>query len=363
MSTYIPSSMAGVQLTGHGGLDKLVYRGDLPVPVPGSNDVLIKCHAAGVNNTDINTRIGWYSRTVTSDTGAGGAAGLTNVDDSDATWSGKPLEFPRIQGADCFGIIVDVGADVGRERIGERVLVRTMLRAPVDFRPYECWTFGSECDGGFAEYAVAPSRDTFAVNSELSDAELGAIPCAYGTAEGMLVRAAVTGNDRILVTGASGGVGSATVQLARLRGAGVVAVCADEKRDSLLALGADDVAGRREDLVERFGENSFTVIVDLVAGPAWAPFLTLLSRGGRYVTAGAIAGPLVEMDLRSLYLKDLSLFGCAFQEDVVFQNIVRYLNEGRLRPVVAKTFPLRDIRKAQEEFLSKGFVGKIVLIP
>lgn len=363
MSTHIPSSMSGVQLTGHGGLDKLVYRSDLPVPEPGANDVLIKCHAAGVNNTDINTRIGWYSRTVTSDTGAGGAAGLEDADAADATWSGKPLEFPRIQGADCFGTVVDVGADVSRNRIGERVLVRTMLRAPVDFRPYECWTFGSECDGGFAEYAVAPSRDTFAVNSDLDAAGLGAIPCAYGTAEGMLVRAAVDGNDRVLVTGASGGVGSATVQLARLRGAEVVAVCADEKRDSVLALGADAVAGRKEDLVERFGECSFTVIADLVAGPAWAPFLTLLNRGGRYVTAGAIAGPLVEMDLRSLYLKDLSLFGCAFQEDVVFDNIVRYLNEGRLRPVVAKTFPLRDIRKAQEAFLSKSFVGKIVLIP
>lgn len=363
MSTQVPVSMAGVQLTGHGGLDKLVYRSDLPVPAPGAGEVLIKCHAAGVNNTDINTRIGWYSKRVTSDTGAGGAAGLADVDVSDATWSGKPLEFPRIQGADCFGTIVDAGAEVSRDRLGQRVLVRTMLRTPVEFRPYECWTFGSECDGGFAEYAVAPCRDTFAVDSDLGDAELGAIPCAYGTAEGMLVRAAVNGDDRVLVTGASGGVGSAAVQLASLRGAEVIAVCAEEKRDSVLALGADDVAGRTEDLLKRFGESSFTVIVDLVAGPAWAPFLTLLKRGGRYVTAGAIAGPLVEMDLRSLYAKDLSLFGCAFQEDIVFENVVRYLNEGKLRPVVAKTFPLRDIRVAQEAFLGKGFVGKIVLIP
>lgn len=363
MNTHTPSTMAGVQLTSHGGLDKLVYREDLPVPAPGSGDVLIKCHAAGINNTDINTRIGWYSKRVTRDTGAGGAAGLEETDASDASWSGKALEFPRIQGADCFGTIVDAGRDVDRARIGERVLVRTMLRAPVDFRPYECWTFGSECDGGFAEYAVAPSRDTYAVESGLSDAELGAIPCAYGTAEGMLVRARITGSDRVLITGASGGVGSAAVQLAKVRGAEVVAVSSRSKRDAVLSLGADEVVEREGDWLQRFGENSFTAVVDLVAGPDWPAFPALLDRGGRYVTAGAIAGPIVEMDVRSLYLKDLSLFGCAFQEDVVFENIVRYISEDRLRPVVAATYPLSDIHRAQEAFLAKGFVGKIVLIP
>ena len=152
-----PRTMSAVLLTGHGGLEKLEYRTDVPVPRPGSGEVLIQVAAAGINNTDVNTRIGWYSKAVTSKTGEGGTAGFDAVDDVDATWSGRALEFPRIQGADVCCRIVDVGEGVSRDRIGERVLVRNMLRTPVDYRPFECWTFGSECDGGFAQFTVAPA--------------------------------------------------------------------------------------------------------------------------------------------------------------------------------------------------------------
>jgi hypothetical protein len=134
-----PRTMSAVLLTGHGGLEKLEYRTDVPVPRPGSGEVLIQVAAAGINNTDVNTRIGWYSKAVTSETGEGGAAGFDAVDDVDATWSGRALEFPRIQGADVCGHIVDVGEGVSRQRIGERVLVRNMLRTPVGYRPFECW--------------------------------------------------------------------------------------------------------------------------------------------------------------------------------------------------------------------------------
>ena len=115
--------------------------------------------------------------------------------------------------------------------------------------------------------------------------------------------------------------------------------------------------------VDALGKDSIDVVVDLVAGPAWTGLLDVLVRGGRYVTAGAIAGPLVELDVRTLYLKDLTLIGCTFQEDVVFENLVAYIERGEIRPLVAKTFPLRDIASAQEEFLAKRFVGKLVLIP
>ena len=109
--------------------------------------VLIEVAAAGVNNTDINTRIGWYSKAVGDATDAGGAGGFDEVDAADAGWSGAALEFPRIQGADCCGRIADTGAGVDRSRIGERIIVRSMMRSPVGHRPFECWTFGSECDG------------------------------------------------------------------------------------------------------------------------------------------------------------------------------------------------------------------------
>jgi len=284
------------------------------------------------------------------------------VDDADATWSGVPMTFPRIQGADCCGLIVGVGEDVGTGRLGERVIVRNMLRTYVDYRPFECWTIGSECDGAFAQYVTAPSRETYAVRCDWSDAELASIPCAYSTAENMLHRADV-GAECVLVTGASGGVGSAAVQLAKRRGAHVIAVAGGSKADAVRAIGADQVLDRNADLVAALGRDSVDVVVDLVAGKAWPNLLDVLRRGGRYATAGAIAGPLVELDVRTLYLKDLTLIGCTFQEDAVFQNLVGYIERGEIRPVVAGTFPLERIAEAQEQFLAKTFTGKLVLIP
>jgi len=354
--------MCGVQLTDHGGFETLQYRDDIPVPKIGSNEVLIKVAAAGVNNTDINTRIGWYSKKVTGDTESGGAGGFDEVDNDDASWSGVPLTFPRIQGADCCGHIVAVGDEVDANRIGERVIVRNMLRSYVDYRPFECWTFGSECDGGFAQYTKAPARETHKVDCDWSDAELASIPCAYSTAEGMLHRANV-GAERVLITGASGGVGSAAVQLAKRRGARVIAIASAAKKDEVLAIGADEVIDRNANLVEEIGNSSVDVVIDLVAGASWPSLLEVLTRGGRYATAGAIAGPMVELDVRTLYLKDLTLVGCTFQDDIVFENLVGYIERGEIRPVVAKTFPLEGIAEAQEAFLAKQFTGKLVLIP
>jgi NADPH:quinone reductase-like Zn-dependent oxidoreductase len=362
MNESIPERMAAVYLTGHGGLEKLEYRDAIKVPVPGADEVLIKVGAAGVNNTDINTRIGWYSKKVDSDTNSGGAYGFAEVDNEDASWSGVPLQFPRIQGADCCGVIVAVGSEVDAARIGERVIVRNMLRSYVDYRPFECWTFGSECDGAFAQYAKAPARETHRVDCDWSDAELASIPCAYSTAEGMLHRALV-GAERVLVTGASGGVGSAAVQLAKRRGAHVTALASSAKLDEVKALGADVVIDRGADLVASIGANSIDVVVDLVAGAGWPQLLEVLKRGGRYATAGAIAGPMVELDVRTLYLKDLTLIGCTFQDDVVFENLVGYIERDEIRPLVAKTFALADIKIAQQVFLDKQFTGKLVLIP
>ena len=358
----LPTTMTAVLLTGHGGLDKLEVRHDVPVPEPGAGEVLIQVAAAGINNTDINTRIGWYSKKVDADTNAGGAEGFDTIDDDDASWSGTPLTFPRIQGADVCGRIVAVGDGVDAGRIGERVLVRNMIRTYVDYRPYECWTFGSEMDGGFAQFTMAPARETHRVSCDWTDAELASVPCAYSTAENMLHRANVRA-ERVLISGASGGVGSAAVQLAKRRGAEVVAMASVAKADEVAALGADLVIDRNADLTATLGEGSIDVVVDLVAGEQWPSFLDVLRLGGRYVTAGAIAGPISEIDVRTLYLKDLTLFGCTFQEDEVFENLVAYIERGEIRPVVAGTYPLSDIARAQEEFLSKKHTGKLVLIP
>lgn len=350
----VPETMNGVVLSGHGGLDKLVWREDLPVPKPADGEVLIRVAASAVNNTDINTRIAWYSKSVRGGTDGSATDGLAEADDRDGGWSGAPIRFPRIQGADCCGVIVAAGAGVSPGRIGERVLVRPLQATGAGGAPFATWTFGSECDGAFAEYTKTFAGDALPVTSRWTDLELASIPCAYSTAEGMLQRARV-GAERVLITGASGGVGSAAIQLAKRRGAHVAAMTSADKTTDVLALGVDETIGRDDAL----DGDAFDVVVDLVAGPRWPDLIGALHRGGRYVTAGAIAGPIVELDVRTLYLRDLTLFGTTYQPENILPDVIGYIERDEIRPVIAETFDLRDMRAAQEAFLSKGHVGKI----
>jgi len=351
----LPETMQAVLLTGHGGLDRLEYRSDVPVPRPAAGEVLIRVGASAVNNTDVNTRTGWYSKTVRGDTNSAAATGYDGASDADGGWSGA-LVFPRIQGADCCGRIVAVGDGVDAARIGERVLVRPMYRPAHSTDHHALETFGSERDGAFAQFTTAPAEQAIAVNSPLTDLELASFPCAFSTAEGMIQRAAL-GAERVLITGASGGVGSAAIQLAKRRGAHVTAVTSPAKTEELRALGADACLTRGDALPT----DAFDVVLDLVGGPRWPDLLEALSVRGRYVTSGAIAGPIVELDLRTLYLKDQTLIGSTRQEASVFTDLVRYIERGDIRPVVAASFDLRDIRTAQEAFLSKSHIGKIGL--
>jgi NADPH:quinone reductase-like Zn-dependent oxidoreductase len=205
------------------------------------------------------------------------------------------------------------------------------------------------------------SRHAYKIKSELSDIEIASFPCSYSTAENLLTRAKVKAGERVLVTGASGGVGSAAVQLAKARGAYVMAVTSPAKSDAVRKLGADKTLSRETDLVEAVGSNGIEVVVDIVAGEKWPQYLEVLRPGGRYAVAGAIAGPLVELDVRTLYLKDLSLFGCTVLLPNVFKNMINRIEQGAISPVVARAFALEEIRDAQTMFMAKQHVGKIVL--
>jgi NADPH:quinone reductase-like Zn-dependent oxidoreductase len=350
------ANMRAVLLTGHGGYDKLDFRDDVPVPTMGPKDVLIRVAAAGVNNTDINTRIGWYSKAVAEATDVGAASGIAGAQEDG--WSGAAFQFPRIQGADACGRIVAVGDEVDPVRIGERVLVEPVFRGAGRF---DILYFGSEVDGGFADYTCVPSIHAHRVVSGLSDIELASFPCAYGTAENILTRINVQAGERVLITGASGGVGSAAVQLAKRRGAEVTALAADAKMEIVRSLGASRAVPRDANLEALFGQEHFDAAVDIVGGSQFGSILNVLKRGGRYGVSGAISGPIVDLDLRTLYLKDLRLIGCTVLEPEVFGNLVSYIERGEIRPVVAATYDLSDIVKAQEAFLTKQHVGKIVL--
>ncbi|MCM5511087.1 alcohol dehydrogenase family protein [Vibrio sp. SCSIO 43169] len=343
----IPKTMKGIQLIGHGGNEMNRYSESIAVPSPQKNEVLIKVMAAGVNNTDINTRIGWYSK--------------GDNDSEDATWSGDALSFPRVQGADVCGVIVAVGEDTDASRIGERVIIEPSMTHARGQELGSTWYFGSECDGGFAEYTAVDSRHAFRVNSDMTDVELASFPCSYSTAENMLTRAKVVEADTVLVSGASGGVGSAAVQLAKARGAKVIAIVGARKKEEMLKLGADQVVVRGDDLVAELGTNSVTVVIDLVAGEQWPDFLEVLKPKGRYAVSGAIGGAMVELDVRTLYLKDLSFFGCTVLEPEVFSNLVKVIEQRKIKPLVAQIFALNEINEAQATFLKKKHIGKLVL--
>lgn len=356
-----PKTMKAVVTTGNGGYDKLEYR-DVPIPAIGAGEVLVQVLAAGVNNTEINTRVGWYSSTVTAGTeDAAKAEEEKATAKADGGWNlGTP--FPFIQGTDCCGRIVAVPPDGDTTLLGRRILVRACMHLE-GFESRENIWMGSDFDGAFAQFVKVPAGEVFPVECNWSDAELATIPCAYGTSENMVHRVKVSSRDHVLVTGASGGVGSAVVQLVKRRGAAVTAIAGKAKMDRVKALGADRVIARGDDIVACLGENAVDVVVDNVAGPAFASLLKVLKRGGRYVSSGAIGGPLVTLDMRDFYLKDLTLVGCTGWDEPVFPNLVSYIEKGEIQPLVSRIFPLEQIAEAQREFLKKNHFGNFVLIP
>ena len=343
----IPHEMRAVRLVGHGGLEQLEFCSAVALPIAGTGEALIRVGAAGINNTDINTRVGWYSK--------------GDAEEQDASWGGGAMSFPRIQGADICGRVVAVGEGADASLIGERVLVEPCLREANGTQLVSPWYIGSECDGGFAEYVAVAARHAYRVNSSLSDCELASFPCAYSTAENMLTRASVCDSDVVLVTGASGGVGSAAIQLAKYRGAAVIAVAAGAKLQSVLEVGADRVVERGLNLITQIGADAVDVVIDLVGGPEWPDLLTVLRPFGRYAVSGAIAGPIVDLDLRTLYLKDQRFFGCTLIEDGVFYRLVKLIEINDIKPLVAGVFALEQLREAQEAFMSKNFTGKLVI--
>jgi NADPH:quinone reductase-like Zn-dependent oxidoreductase len=342
--------MRAMLLTGFGGYDTLRYREDIPVPAPGEGEVLVKVAACGVNNTDIWTREGAYGTSRRSG------------------WRGGDFVFPRIQGADIVGRIVAVGENVPRKRLGARVMVNPTLYAGAGDGLFAASYIGSERDGGFAEFACVPNPNAHAIESPLSDPELATFMTACLTAEHMLNRAAVTAGDTVLVPGASGGVGSALVQLSLLRGARVIGVVRKGKEKALQELGVHGIIFRGERgfqaaIRRQLLSTTVDVVADIVGGKQVPYLLELLRTGGRYVTAGAIAGPIVTMDWRKLYLKHLTVLGSTMGTDLESKQIVAYVASGRLKPLLAGSYPLSKLVQAQKDFKKKAHFGKLVVVP
>lgn len=340
-------------LTRHGGPEALEIRTDWQVREPGPGEVLVEVRAAGVNNTDVWTRQGAY--------------GLPDDPDAEAGWKGK-MQFPRVQGADVAGVAVAAGDATGAALVGRRVLLdpATFESAAAD-APLVA-VLGSEYDGGFAGYTVAPLGQVHDVHeSPLTDEELACLPIAYGTALGMLERAGIGAGETVLVTGSSGGVGVALTQVAAARGARVIAVTTSAKAAAVRDLGAHEVVLRdAADLagqVVALAPGGLDAVADVAGGPAMTGLLGLLRDGGRWVVAGAVAGPVISLDLRRLYLHNLRLIGSTMHTREHFASLVELARTGDVRPPIAARFPLTEIHRAQERFAQGDHVGKIVLLP
>ncbi|WP_036556362.1 zinc-binding dehydrogenase [Nocardioides insulae] len=342
--------MKAVVLTAHGGPEVLVLDDAHPRPVPEAHEVLVRVCAAAVNNTDIWTRQGAY--------------GLPGDPSALAGWRG-PLTFPRIQGGDIAGVIAEVGAEVDPARVGQRVLVDPALYRDGSRNAPPVGLLGSEADGGFAEFVTVRAEQAHDVTgSPLTDEELAALPVAYGTAMGMVERAGIGAGETVLVTGASGGVGLAVVQLAAARGARVIGVTSAGKSADVLTAGAVHTIDRAQDLVEQLGRaglDRIDAIADVAGGPLIAQLMPLVRDDGRWVIAGAVAGPVVEFDLRRLYLHNITLIGSSMHTRDHFAVLLDLARRGEIRPMIAGRYALADLAAAQEHFAGQRRAGKIVL--
>ncbi|MEV5548781.1 zinc-binding dehydrogenase [Streptomyces sp. NPDC052309] len=347
----VPETMRAVRITEHGGPEVLELT-EVAVPAPQAGEVLVQVSAVALNNTDLWTREGAYGRPEDPEALSG--------------WRG-PIDFPRIQGADVAGRVVTVGAGVDESLVGRRVVVDPAIYDAEGPDANPVGLMGSERDGGYAGYVTAPAKRVHDVTeSPLTDDQLAALPTAYGTALGMIERGRLREGETVLVSGASGGVGLAAVQIARARGARVLAISSGSKMDSVREAGAHAVIDRARDVagqIRTAAPEGIDVALDVIAGDLVSEGLPLLREGGRWVIAGALGGYHVTFDVRRLYLHNAQVIGSAMHTPTHFGLLMDLARQAEVQPVVAATFPLEQAAQAQEELARRGHVGKIVVHP
>ncbi|MFE7439648.1 zinc-binding dehydrogenase [Streptomyces chartreusis] len=347
----LPEFMSAVRITGHGG-PQVLELAEVPVPAPQPGEVLVKVSAVALNNTDLWTREGAYGRPGAPKTLSG--------------WRG-PIDFPRIQGADVAGRVVAVGAGVTRSLVGRRVVVDPAIYDTEGPEANPVGLMGSERDGGYAEYVTAAAeRAHDMTGSPLTDDQLATLPTAYGTALGMIERGRLQEQETVLVSGASGGVGLALVQIARARGARVLAISSGSKIEAVREAGAHEVIDRAGDIpqqVRTAAPKGIDVALDVVAGELVGEGLPLLREGGRWVIAGALGGYGVAFDVRRLYLHNAQVIGSAMHTPRHFDLLMDLARRAQVQPVIAATFALNQAAQAQEELSRRAHVGKIIMHP
>lgn len=340
--------MRAVFFRRHGGPEVLEY-GDLPAPSIQPDEVLIRVEACALNHLDI-----WIRQ------------GMPHVS----------IPLPHVMGSEIVGRVERKGAQVTGVRMGQRVLVAPGIscgrcpacRAGQDSRCPEFRIVGLQSNGGFADYAAVPGKNLIPVSSRWKPEEWAAVPLVFMTAWHMLMtRARLKRGETVLIHGAGSGVGSAAIQVARLAGAVVFATAgSDEKCAKGKALGAREVWNYRtgdfaQGVLKATGQRGADVVLEHIGPDTWAGSVRCLARGGRLVTCGSTSGPKVELDLRFFFTKELSVLGCYMGGRKELEEVLRRIDQGKLKPVVSDVFPLQEAARAQEIMESRNFFGKLVI--
>jgi alcohol dehydrogenase len=334
--------MRAVVLTAHGGPENLEYVTDYPDPTPGPGEVLVKIGACSLNYHDVFTRRGM---------------------------PGIRVPLPVVPGLDIAGEVATLGPGVAGVAIGARVLIDPIYPG--------VGLMGEMRDGGLAEYCAASAGQLIAIPDGVSFAEAAAIPVAYGTAHRMLTtNGPIEPGQKVLILGASGGVGTASVMLAKLAGAEVIAAAGSaEKLARLKALGADHLIDYTagdfvREIQARYGrpqrrsyEGGIDVVVNYTGGDTWVPSLKVLKRGGRLLVCGATAGFNPSEDLRYIWSFELKILGSNAWARSDLENLLQLAASRRLVPVIDRVLPLSAGRAAVSLLEDRAVFGKVVVTP
>jgi NADPH:quinone reductase-like Zn-dependent oxidoreductase len=334
--------MRALLLRRHGGLDDLDVVDDYPVPAAGAGEVVIRVRAASFNYHDVFTVRGM---------------------------PGIKVPLPVVIGLDMAGEIAELGPGVAGFSVGDRVLVN-----PVNKKK---GLMGEMLDGGMAEYCRVAADQLVAMPAGVSFEDAAALPVAYGTAHRMLItHDTVKAGERVLVLGASGGVGTGCVLLAKMLGAEVIACASSaEKLERLKALGADHVVDYRTTdwskwAIETYGkpqrrsyDGGVDVVINFTGGDTWVPSLRCLKRGGKLLVCGATAGHDPKEDLRYVWSFELKIIGSNSFYDDDLAALMALIEAGKIKPVIDKVLPLDEAREGLRLIADREVIGKVVVTP
>ncbi len=344
--------MKAVQVTGYGDIDKLEVV-TISTPTPKKDEVLVKVKACAINNTEIWMREGAYGTSEKSG------------------WRPEGVQFPRTPGSDIAGKIVEVGASVSETMLGKDVVLFPFTsggKEGLEHISEDMSFIGSEYDGGYAEYVVWPAELCY--DMPLSSYNESAVFSVSGlTAWHMVEQIQAKPEETIVVTGANGGVGSLNVQIAsRVFGSKVIAIVGDlALEEKMKELGATHVFSYKshnlaEEIIEVNG-GPVDSVLDVVGDALFSTSLQVLKKGGKFCISGSAGGQKTELDFRKVYLKHITLFGSVLGTREEFTRMLNAISEGKIKPVIDRTYPLEKAGEAQTYFKDSGKLGKILLLP